>query len=92
MDSMMLTGTFGTMTVQIRESPTLPSIGQTTIQPSGGEYWIDSFFDVFTELSINGGPWMPSDGSTHVDLVPEPASGALLVMGLLGFVGLARRR
>jgi hypothetical protein len=97
---MHLTGTVGPMSVEIRESPTLPSLGQTSIQPQGSRYRIDSFFDVFTELSINGGPWIPNDalsaygppGSTHVDLVPEPASVALLVIGLLGFAGLARRR
>jgi hypothetical protein len=98
---MHLTGTVGPMTVEIRESPTLPSLGQTSILPSsGGGYRIDSFFDVFTELSINGGPWIPNDalsaygppGSTHVDLVPEPASVVLLALGMLGFAGMARRR
>jgi hypothetical protein len=97
---MHLTGTVGPMTVEIRESPTLPSMGQTSILPEGSRYRIDSFFDVFTELSINGGPWIPNDalsaygppGSTHVDLVPEPASFAMLALGLLGAFGIARRR
>jgi hypothetical protein len=94
MTDMMLTGTFGTMTVMIRESPSLPSLGQTSIQPAGGGMFvIDSFFDVFTELSLDGGQsWIPSDGSTHVDLVPEPASAVLLALGVLGFAGMARRR
>lgn len=94
MIDMLLTGTFMGMNVQIRESPTLPSMGQTSIQPAGGGmYVIDSFFDVFTELSINGGPWIPSDGSTHVDLVPEPASIVLVGLAfLVGWAGLVRRR
>jgi hypothetical protein len=101
MEMMHLTGTFMGMTVEIRESPTLPSLGQTSIQPSGSGYHIDSFFDVFTELSINGGPWIPNDapsaygpaGSTHVDLyVPEPASFVLAAMALIGCAGLGRRR
>jgi len=42
--------------VTIRESPTLPSLGQTGIAGiGGGLYRIDSFFDVFTELSVDGG-------------------------------------
>src|ERR1041385_8677368 len=48
----------GTM---IRESPSLPSKGKTSIRqlPSGQSY-ISSFFDVFTELSIDGGQtWTP---------------------------------
>ena len=48
----------GTM---IRESPTLQSTGQTTIKSLGTNYQIDSFFDIFTELSIDGGQtWFPS--------------------------------
>jgi hypothetical protein len=94
MIAMDLTGTFGTMTVKIRESPTLPSMGQTSIQPAGGGmYVIDSFFDVFTELSLDGGQtWIPSDGSTHVDLVPEPASILMAAMALIGATGFGRRR
>ena len=82
--------------VMIRESPTLPSLGVTkTTALGGGLYRIDSFFDVFTELSIDGGQtWMPSNnGSGHVELVPEPTSICLLAIGLVfGAVGYIRRR
>ena len=45
-----------------RESPTLASTGKTAISPApGGGYIIDSFFDVFTELSMdNGNTWLAS--------------------------------
>ena len=46
----------------IRESPTRQSLGQTQITDlGGGQFRIDSFFDVFTELSVDGGQtWLPS--------------------------------
>ncbi len=81
--------------VMIRESPTLPSSGTTTIQYVGGPYHIDSFFDVFTELSIDGGQtWTPSNGSMHlVGDAPEPSSALLAVLGAvsLGRLGFRRR-
>jgi hypothetical protein len=88
----------GTLPVAIRESPTLPSRGQTTIQDlGGGLYRIDSFFDVFTELSIDGGmTWTPSQGSTHVVLssVPEAHQWLLLMAAAVGGLGVraVRRR
>lgn len=76
----------------IRESPTFPSQGMTSITDLGGGMWsIDSFFDVFTELSIDGGQtWIPSDGFTRMRLIPTPGALALLGCGIM--FGAARRR
>ena len=101
MVAMNLSGMGGVM---IRESPTKASTGVTSITDLGagsGPYHIDSFFDVFTELSLDGGlTWMPSNvdemgetHSTHVVLgIPEPASVVLVGLALVGLVGLVRRR
>lgn len=98
-------GTFNTEMLQldltgggamIRESPTLSSLGQTTITDiGGGQFRIDSFFDVFTELSLDGGQtFIPSTSSTHVDLarVPEPPTLVPLALAFASLAGHAWRR
>src|SRR5262249_24523122 len=63
--------------VMIRESPTLPSRGGTlAFSESDGSYRIHSFFDIFTELSTDGGAtWSPAtNGPVRMQLqevVPE---------------------
>lgn len=76
----------------IRESPTRASTGRYSFTPlSGGTYRIDSFFDIFTELSLDGGQtWIPADGPAHFSLVPAP--GAAAVLGLGGLMAMRRRR
>jgi hypothetical protein len=57
--------------ILIRESPTLPSLGETTVRAIPGGFAISSFFDIFTELSLDGGAtWIPS---TTPGGVPLPA-------------------
>jgi hypothetical protein len=64
----------GSLPVLVRESPTLASSGQTTISDlGGGLYHIDSFFDVFTELSVDGGnSWISASEVVRVTTVPPP--------------------
>jgi hypothetical protein len=84
--SMSLTGLSPLGPYMIRESPTLASLGRTSITDiGGGQYRIGSFFDVFTELSVDGGAtWIPSAGPTRVDLVPEP--GTVVLLAVAAFV------
>jgi hypothetical protein len=81
--SMSLSGNTPSGPIIVRESPTYSSTGQTTITDlGGGLYHIDSFFDVWTELSVDGGMnWIPCDASTRMTLVPEPATLCLLAIG-----------
>ena len=84
--------------IMIQESPTQQSKGKTTITDQGGGlYRIDSFFDVFTELSLDGGRnWVASVDKTHVDLTntPLPAAWILFMSGIaaLGLLGWRRTR
>lgn len=74
--------------MMFRESPTMLSGGQTTITPTTGGYTITSFFDIFTEITLDDGQtWVPSSGHNHLtgSSTPEPAS-LLALSGLtIGF-------
>ena len=59
--------------ILLRESPTLQSTGQTTVRPVSGGYMISSFFDIFTEMSMDGGnTWQPAQQAGHVEMQPDP--------------------
>lgn len=81
--------------VMIRESPTLASLGKTSLTDiGGGLYHIDSFFDVFTELSLDGGQtWNPASGPLHLEGdVPEPGTLTLVGLALVAGTSIASRR
>ncbi len=60
--------------VLLRESPTLSSHGEVVILDAAGGYIIDSFFDIFTEISLDGGmTWNPALASGRLELQGDPA-------------------
>lgn len=99
MTSMLMTSSQpGFENVQIRESPTLASMGQTTITDISGNgtfFHINSTFGVFTELSLDGGqtfvPQTNGPGIVVLRSVPEPCSLVLLATALSLFTLGARR-
>jgi hypothetical protein len=93
-----------TSPLMIRESPTKQSLGRTTVRESptkSGTYQIDSFFDIFTELSLDGGlTWTPAsvlDNNGAIVPVPLEVSGpvpepcTLIIWSLLGTLGIGVR-
>src|SRR5204863_6996918 len=61
--------------VMVRESPSKASLGRTSIRqnPATGQYMISSFFDIFTEISVDGGATgCPTGiGPTEASLFPR---------------------
>jgi hypothetical protein len=98
--SMSLSGDVGGVSIEIRENPSQQSLGEATITDiGGGQFAVDSFFDVYTEISVDGGPFQPqTNGASRMTLVEKdvvPVIGPLglgLLASLLGVVGFRMRR
>jgi hypothetical protein len=59
--------------VMIRESPTKRSTGEARYSSAAGGYRISSFFDIFTEVSMdNGNTWTPSDSAGYMEMHIDP--------------------
>ncbi len=93
--AMSLKGEVGGIPVEIRESPRMKSMGQHRIGVLNDHaFHVNSFFDIYTELSIGGGPFIPAASSMPLQLtriVPEPSGALLMLFGLVG-QGIAVRR
>ena len=87
--SLNMAGTIGGDSVAIMLNPLIASTGVTTITNIGGTpplFNISSFFDVFTELSVNSGPFVASDGGHRVVLGSIPEPGSWIMLGLAGLI------
>ncbi|MEI6695711.1 MAG: HYR domain-containing protein [Bacteroidota bacterium] len=72
MTQLGLNGEMLTLNVMIRESPTKASLGKTNIIQNGvgGGYQIDSFFDIWIEVSVDGGnSWTEAFSPIHMVLI-----------------------
>ena len=85
-----------TLTVGLDTSnPLNTSSGKTTIAADGGMFRIDSFFDVFADISLDLSP-SPSPstsvGPILLVAVPEPSTWAMMLLGFagLGYAGFRR--
>jgi hypothetical protein len=94
--SMSLSGDVGGVSLEIRESPSRAAPGQVRVLDIGSPlYQIDSFFDVFVELSVDGGPFQPqTNEAARIELLtlPEPGQLLMLLTSLPYLRWLARRR
>ena len=94
-----LTGMFNGHSLEVILNPNVTSMGPTTVEPAAvslspdGEFQITSFFDVFSEISIDHGAFVPGPPRTFtLNTVPEPGSISLLAFGVAGAVGRLRQR
>jgi hypothetical protein len=87
-----LTGTAlgDTLTVGLDGSRT--SSGTTSIVPSGGNFDVNSFFDVFVDISLSSAPTQTANGGAIVlNAVPEPISLLILTPACLALLATRRR-
>jgi hypothetical protein len=86
-------GLTGVHSVASQLNPAQTTDGVTSVKEIGkGTFLISSFFDVFAELSIDSGPFVPGPPRVLNLATPEPASAALVLGGCLVAGALIMRR
>jgi hypothetical protein len=94
---MSLDGLVRGHTLTLSLDPLQTSTGGTSITDLGDGFSINSFFDVFVELSFDSNPPLTASRgplrftTTSVGAVPEPATWAMMLLGFLGIGFLACR-
>jgi hypothetical protein len=90
---------FGLTLAFLRQSTLTPSTGTMTAVGTPGNFIISSFFDVFTEISLDGSNWAPGPSMSfelqsedQLEAVPEPGTLFLFGAGALLLARTARRR
>lgn len=93
--SLSLSGTLDGSPLTMTLNPSETSSGTTSIAVDGGGFIVNSFFDVFAELTYDGPNGVltatPSGIATATG-VPEPATLVLLAGPLLAMSAVRRRR
>jgi hypothetical protein len=78
--------------MMLRESPTRGSGGRLSMDAVPGGFIVDSFFDIWTELSLDGGQsWIEADGALRMVSIPAPSVVTPIAATLI-FAGRRRRR
>jgi len=100
MTSLSLTGTDGSDSVAMNLESSPTGGGTDTVTgPPGGPFQISSFFDVFVELSLDGGAFAPqqnngqgNSGATrlYLDPVPDTTSTLLLLVFAVALIAAMR--
>ncbi len=93
--SMSLTGSLGLYTLTLGLNPAHTSAGTSSITQDGAFFSVNSFFDVFAELTLNTPiplETTPGPVVASINGVPEPATVTLLAAPLLAMAVLRRRR
>lgn len=85
-------------TLSLQLDSATPSIGMASVEAIAGSdlFRIDSFFDVFVDLTLDGPIPLHATRAAHLALlpaaIPEPASLTLLAGAVLGLATMGRRR
>jgi hypothetical protein len=99
LDGLSLSGMVLGHMLTLKLDPSNESTGMASVELIGGGdqdqplYRIDSFFDVFVDLTLDSIPPLHTTrGPIHLTLAAEPASLALLAGPILGLAAVRRRR
>lgn len=93
-DTMMtgldITGSTGGHSVELNLDPSHTDPGNTTVTAmGGGQFQIQSFFDIFTELSLDHGAFVPQSGGPSLlvlNSAPDAGSTLLLLLSAVALI------